>query len=216
MDRLNELATQAFHHKKANKKELFKQLETLINSLSDDDYKKNKDSLSNFYGHFTPPVPAKIKTPIDFLKKIKTKNDIRFYLNFIYADIENIVATDGHIVAVTKNDKNMAGFYDQNLIKCDIEATYPAYKRVIDKSQKWFNQYKINFNSIDDIKVIIHNNIEVIKLFDNEKYTYDSKYIKLIKNYFGDNEIDVEITDFGVLHINSNDILIVLMPITIK
>jgi len=135
---INKIATRANRMHRTKKAEAFENLKVLIASISaigDPSTLREVDVeklLASLYIHFTPTPSAKYKRPLDILKRIMPKNDVRYYLNSIYADSEHIVATDGHRLALIPNKDNLeTGFYDRNMVRFDLNANYPDYKRVL-------------------------------------------------------------------------------------
>ena len=56
------------------------------------------ESLALLYTHFMPAAPAKPKTLAQWVARAAGKKDVRYYLNYVYADhaAQRLVATDGH------------------------------------------------------------------------------------------------------------------------
>jgi len=175
MKNINIVATQNANFKGAKPNDNFYNFTSLINSLDESYINDNMQLLTQLYKKFTPPTPANLKAPIDILKKAVAKNDARYYLNYIYIDDKNIVATDGHRLSMYSNDDNLApGFYNKNMNKCDIGATYPDYKRVIPTTNR---EIEIN---LKECEVFIFKGQEVIRLnFHDGKFTtVNLKYLK--------------------------------------
>jgi len=127
MTKINEIATLAFKQGKINKKGAFNVVKGLIDGEELDDI-----ALSILYSFFTPPAPAKCKAAIQWIGKARSKEDTRYYLKEVYVNTEHIVACDGHRLHLTLNKDNLEeGYYNSELIKIDLDATYPDYRRVI-------------------------------------------------------------------------------------
>ena len=97
-------------------------------------YKKDTlIQLAQTYKYFQPSVPKKCANILDWVGKAKGKEQNRYYLTEMYADKENIVATDGHRVHITPNKQGYKGYIDKKGNVIDINGTYPEYKRIIPK-----------------------------------------------------------------------------------
>ena len=97
-------------------------------------YKKDTlIQLAQTYKYFQPAVPKKCANILDWVGKAKGKEQTRYYLTEMYADKENIVATDGHRVHITPNKQGYKGYIDNKGNVIDINGTYPEYKRIIPK-----------------------------------------------------------------------------------
>lgn len=84
------------------------------------------------YAYFLPPVPAKPKTPEQWVAKAVAKKDVRFYLEFLYSDGKRLMGTDGYRLHICPTEIP-AGFYDRALNRCEVEARYPNVDQVIPK-----------------------------------------------------------------------------------
>ncbi len=86
------------------------------------------------YAYFAPAIPAKPKTPEQWVAKAMAKKDVRYYLQYIYSDGARIMATDGHRVHIWHTDQYPAGFYDANMVQIEVDGTFPDINRVIPKN----------------------------------------------------------------------------------
>jgi len=90
-------------------------------------------ALAKLYQFFTPPLPAKPKDAWQWIAKAMGKNDIRYYLNYVYVTADTICATDGHRLHIMKNHSAFpVGYYDSNKVLAFPEnyAKYPDITRV--------------------------------------------------------------------------------------
>jgi len=132
------IQTQAWKIKEKIKKEKVQDvLEKLYNHLEngsslEPQYKNDTlIQLAQTYKYFQPSVPKKCANILDWVGKAKGKEQTRYYLTEMYADKENIVATDGHRVHITPNKQGYKGYIDKKGNVIDINGTYPEYKRII-------------------------------------------------------------------------------------
>ena len=143
MDNLNEIARLACAMKKPSRIDVYSQLITVIEAGD-----VNDQFLASIYAFFLPPLAAK-KVPEQWVALAMAKNDVRYYLNFVYSDGKRLVATDGHRLHVLKTNQYPPGYYDQQLVKIHGPeyAKYPDIDRVIPKDGK---VHQVN---LSDLKV---------------------------------------------------------------
>lgn len=165
---LHEVIQRSVKVSKPNKKtahDLFKSLIEQGEATADD--------LAKLYKFFLPPVPAKAKKPIDWVRKFVAKKDVREGLNYIYSDGNRNIATNGHFLAISHEDPLPEGYYDsKSLDKIEISYRYPQIDRVIPQG---------NPLSIRDIEPS-----EVIERHGNHSYLYhlsDGTEFALNKQY---------------------------------
>lgn len=125
---INIVATTANKITKPKKKSVFHLVKSLIKSEAAPTSKE----LAELYAFFLPPIPAKPKTPEQWVYKAVPKNDIRYYLNSIHVKDGRMMGTDGHRLHFTKTDLPN-GYYDSQLSPLDEDAKYPDVDRVIPK-----------------------------------------------------------------------------------
>ena len=132
------IQTQAWKIKEKIKKEKVQDvLEKLYNHLENGsslELQYNNDTLiqlAQTYKYFQPAVPKKCANILDWVGKAKSKEQTRYYLTEMYADKDNIVATDGHRLHLTPNNQGYDGYIDNKGNVIDIDGNYPDYKKVI-------------------------------------------------------------------------------------
>lgn len=89
--------------------------------------------LAALYVYFMPATPKKPKTDFQWVAQAAGKKDVRYYLNYVYVDEKNIVATDGHRLHMIPNSDNIEpGYYLPNGDKAHGPdfAKYPDYEQV--------------------------------------------------------------------------------------
>ena len=116
-------------------------LQQIVRDLYENDLTDSErlDSLALLYTHFMPAAPAKPKTLPQWIARAAGKKDVRYYLNYVYADhaAQRLVATDGHrlhLMPLPGEGFDKAGFYCPKTLEYlnGVEfATYPAYERII-------------------------------------------------------------------------------------
>ena len=97
------------------------------------------DSLALLYTHFMPAAPAKPKTLAQWIARAAGKKDVRYYINYVYADhaAQRLVATDGHrlhLMPLPAQGFDKAGFYCPTTLEYlhDEEfANFPDVDRII-------------------------------------------------------------------------------------
>jgi DNA polymerase III sliding clamp (beta) subunit (PCNA family) len=215
---INEIANYAKNQKKLNKANQWADYKRLIENL---DTPQHEDPLLeailiNMYNHFQPAIPAKPKTPQQWLAKAMAgKNDVRHYLQYIYADGLDLVATDGHRLHIYTANTLPDGFYNKNIFKINQDAKYPDYKRVLPNSSRVRHQSrKLTKSFLLSGEVKLHTGkdeaINVIgDVWVKKQYLVDALS-------FWDASETVEINYAGAMDsitISANDCLAVVMPI---
>lgn len=134
---MKNIPTLANKQKKINKATAFQ----IINDISAGKHEGDEISISPvelaaLYSFFMPPVPRKPKTPEEWVALAMPKNDVRFYLNYLYSDGNRLMATDGTRLHVYKTEKYPAGFYDAAMNSVAVDGTYPQIDQVIPSNVK--------------------------------------------------------------------------------
>ena len=168
----------AISGRKPNKKDAFSALKSIINQVGDE----NEADLATLYAFFLPPVPAKPKTPEQWVARAMAKMDIRDYLNYLYNDGKKLIATDGHRMHFIKGHETKKGFYNTEMEPLDNDegqcGKYPDADRVIPKLSKMDCLGPIDIKTLEkhesnDIKAFTYS---VIKRGD-EKVCVNSTYL---------------------------------------
>ena len=92
--------------------------------------------LGQLYRHFMPPAPRAPKTLEQWAAKAAGKKDVRYFLNYVYADPAGyLVATNGHRMHVIDLPEGMRpGYYCPKTLEWlhDVEEwRYPDWQRII-------------------------------------------------------------------------------------
>lgn len=116
---ITEIATLASKSKKPNKQAAFDKLIELCET-----YDISATDAAPLYSYFMPPIPATPKTPEQWVAKARGKKDVRFYLNFMYSDGNNLIATDGHRLHMIPTNLEQ-GYYDDQINKLDDQGRFP-------------------------------------------------------------------------------------------
>lgn len=99
------------------------------------------DRLATLYTYFMPKPTAKAKLKaaatdnLAWVALVPQKNNARHYLNWVYSDGTNTVATDGYRMHIWRNSNMEAGFYDATrtdagVIKDTDYGDFPDYETV--------------------------------------------------------------------------------------
>lgn len=123
-------------HKGVSKDAAFVHLNQLIDAAlagSTSPATVNVTDLVPIYAHLLPKRPTGVLTGLDWVSLAINPKDIREYLHYIYADGQNVVATDGDRLH-TQPSNLPPGFYcpKSRLKLYEIgDKTFPRYARVI-------------------------------------------------------------------------------------
>ena len=116
---------------KMTKAKCFIELKKLIDVLPEETDQDIQRILGTLYQHFLPPTPKKPKTREQWVQLAKGNNDVRYYLNYVYSNGENLVATDGHRVHIMKDTPLTKGCYDADMQFMDDNWNFPDYERLL-------------------------------------------------------------------------------------
>jgi hypothetical protein len=215
---INEIANLATKKKKPNKAQLWAQYKTLVSNLDGNDSITNTDNnvLVDMYNHFQPATPAKPKTPQQWLAKAMAgKGEVRHYLQYIYADGSNLVATDGNRLHIWTVSDVADGYYDKNMQKINEDAKFPDYKRVLPlrtgnsrrnslltKAELLAGEVKVYSGKEEAINVVGEVWVKKQCLLDALSFWDSSERVEI--NYEG---------KMDNITISANDCLAVVMPI---
>jgi hypothetical protein len=217
---INEIANLANNKKRLSKADQWLDYKRLVKILDATDLTDGDAYriLVSMYNHFQPSTPAKPKTPQQWLAKaMADKNDVRYYLQYIYADGSNLVATDGHRLHIHTANKLADGFYDKNMQKINQDAKFPDYKRVLPNSSRMGHESrKLTKSFLLSGEIRVHGGKEeainvIADVWVNKKYLVDALS-------FWDSSETVEINYAGTMDpisISANDCLAVIMPIRV-
>lgn len=125
-----EIATAAVQLKKPNKNDAH----SLVLALAKQ-YGIPADEIAPLYTYFMPLIPAKAKTPEQWVGKAMGVRDVRYYLNFYYSDGTRLICTDGHRLHLMPTTL-AEGFYDKALNAVNTQGRYPDVDRVINLSDR--------------------------------------------------------------------------------
>ena len=215
---INEIANAANNQKKLSKSATWNDYKRLVKILDATDLTDGDAYriLINMYNHFQPAPPAKPKTPQQWLTKAMAgKNEVRYYLQHIYADGSNLVATDGLRLHIHTANTLPDGYYDKNMQKINEDAKFPEYKRVLPNSSRVRHQSrKLTKSFLLSGEIRVHSGKEeainpIGDVWVKKQYLVDALS-------FWDSSETVEINYAGKMDsitISANDCLAVVMPI---
>lgn len=135
---ITDLATTAHNFNRVHKKDVFKAVQDLALDGNDATMTETdkRVALAQLYKYFMPAVPAKPKTTFDWICKAMPKDDVRYYLNYVYSDGVNNVATDSHRLHFTRHGSLISGFHDKAGNRCECDGKYPNWERVVPQHKK--------------------------------------------------------------------------------
>jgi hypothetical protein len=76
---------------------------------------------------------AKLKpsdSPFKLASLFRAKKDVRYYLNAIYSDGENLIASDGHAIIKINHTVPAGWYHDNGIVNPDMDAKFPDFMRV--------------------------------------------------------------------------------------
>lgn len=128
MSRRTEIATAAYNlPHNITRRDAFK----LIDALISEDVEFDDDMLVKLYRHFLPGLPKVTKSVFEWVAQAVSKEETRYYLNFVYVENGKMAATDGHRLHVAPAGDLEPGFYDRAGNRVELDATFPDINRVI-------------------------------------------------------------------------------------
>jgi len=142
----------------------------LLNELNFDVLDKHRGDFAALYHQFIPKVPpSKPKSNFDWVgTAVSKKDENRPYLAYVYADGENLIATDYHRLHCVpdnlRKDKTL-GFHDLkgNLI-ADQNMNFPNYKRIMDAQHKGADRFELPY--FDSLEIVLEGKLQLVKLKD--------------------------------------------------
>jgi hypothetical protein len=160
----------SFVQKKPNKADAFKALLGVIEEL-EDSHPELCIQISRVYKYFEPDTKGKPKNSAEWAAKAMGKGDTRPYLNWLYIDGGNKVASDGNRMHLTANDDGKpTGYYDKMGIKHHHLEDYwkfPDYNRLLYNTEDW------TIVTVDEFTPSIFKDNQVMQC---KNITLDAKY----------------------------------------
>jgi hypothetical protein len=113
--------------------------------------------------------------PFKLVSNFIGKKDVRYFLNYIYSNGEELIGSNGHVLIKVKHAID-SGFYTKEKVKIDMDTKYPNFDKV-------FNQPLTTEIDIDSgIKFQIDLKITAIGYStEGKQLNFDVKYIELLK-----------------------------------
>lgn len=198
---------------KTSQSEKWSAINCLINSLDIDQLSVDQVlALKVLYKSALPPLPKKPKNDWDHLAKICPKNDVRYYLNYIYASSGKVTCTDGSILMQYESQNIDNGFYcAKTKKKIDVDATYPNVDKVIGKPD-WIGTSRPMLIKGEEIHTIGGKPVRVYQIGGNK---YNADYIDKALNFIGVDEFDHECNTASPLKLKYKDKLALIMPMRV-
>ena len=150
----------------------------------------------------------KLDNPFKMASLFMGKNDNRKYLNYIYSNGTELIASNGHILIRIKAEHE-PGFYNRLGVLCETPdfAKFPEFTRVIEAK------------SIDAIN--IDSGIESLEYWEGKEHfvtkyldtvIYDSKYLNILRKI---GIIEFELKDTNNIYFKKDNFDGVVMPIRV-
>lgn len=98
--------------------------------------------------YFAPPMPKKAKTAMEWLAKAAGKEDVRFYLNYIWVGADGVgYGTDGHAAHRAQLEGVAEGFYCPKTLlpATNVDGTYPNMERLFARGE---THYTVDYNEL--------------------------------------------------------------------
>lgn len=207
------IATNAQNIKKPSKKDCFYIIKDLINKGMDIDENILEHNLSGLYAFFLPPTPAKPKTDQQWVSKAVPKKDIRHYLNYLYSDGSRLIGTDGHRLHVMHGTDLGKGFYNTELVKLDVDATYPDIDRIIPIKGVTTIMHLSDFDQLETYTPECDNPTISVKLNDSH---FNKSYILAAISRFDDSPIEaLQLDSNSAIRLQQKDLQAVIMPMRV-
>jgi len=120
--------------KQYSRKDAAELLRERIHQADDDNSETvtlSRGEAERLYKQYLPKLPARAKTAEQWAAKAVTgARDCRYYLQYLYSDGENLIATDGHRLHRVKTTSYAPGFYcPKSFNPVDVDVKYPDCER---------------------------------------------------------------------------------------
>jgi len=158
-------------------------------------------------------MPARPKTVEQWLVKSMAKDDVRYYLQYIYSDGKYLVSTDGHRLHAQKGTNYAPGYYDANMQPINETAQYPEFTRIIPEDRKGNLFEQVYKDDLLNREVRVNSAGEVINIVSD--VWIQKKYLVDALSFFGPSE-KLELVYLDGNHsilIKYLDYLAVIMPL---
>lgn len=126
MTTITDVATRAASIRKPSKTAAF---ELLVGLIENGDL-TDEVIAAHLYAFFQPGIPAKPKTPEQWVARAVAVKDVRFDLNYLYSDGKRLMGMDGHRLHIIPTERP-AGYYDKQLSPVVVDHPYVDVDRVI-------------------------------------------------------------------------------------
>lgn len=209
-----EIASQAHQLEKPNtKSQAFQSLMSLIEGLDLPELSgQNEQDLVELYSHFLPK-PAHKKTAFDWVAQVTAKDDVKYFLKYVFVNKEHIVASDDNRLHCIPNTEGLEpGYYDKKkkFVTDDNMSVFPDYKYLISPpSDKEYERINVK-----ELKLRPYSPGAVDHLIIINDHHYNYKYFLEIVGK--SNQVNIILSDSGRLFAESPEHTggrVVLMPV---
>lgn len=118
--------------------------------LQEGDIGPNTEKLDQLLNFFAPAIPAKPKTPFEWVAKAAGVKDVRQNLNSVYVENGTMVGCDGHRLHWAPTTLENGYYCPKTGLQVKDHGKYVDWKRVIPKTGKFI---PLNDNPEESIKV---------------------------------------------------------------
>ncbi len=177
--------------------------------------------LARLYAHFLPKPGKRARTTWQWVAMAMAKDDVRYYLNYVYVTEEEIVATDGHRLHIAPNVEGLTpGYYDAagNRIHAPDYARYPDFKRVQPDPQargrEWYDCTMDELPLIAESAKLSRYELPTAVSNDHNRVHINAKYVQQLFGMDPNELIGINVGGMGasVLAKLGHDRTAVLMP----
>lgn len=209
-----EIASQAHQLEKQNtKSHAFQSLMSLIEGLDLPELSgHNERDLVELYSHFLPK-PVHKKAAFDWVAQAMAKDNMRYFLEYVFVNKEHIVASDGHRLHCIPNTEGLKpGYYDKKkkYVTGENMSVFPDYEYLISPpSDKEYERINVK-----ELKLRPYSPGAVDHLIIINDHHYNYKYFLEIVGK--SNQVNIILSDSGTLFAESPEHTggrVVLMPV---
>lgn len=168
MTRFKEFLTLAYNSPRMTKDKTADFIEDIIR----DGRVPTIDDLAQIYRYMMPARPARLRknfTPFEWVAAAAGRDDIRHYLNWVYADGNRIMATDGHRIHIHPDDRE-PGYYCPAKGELTYGVDYHPYPDADRVIPNVVENYRLVIDPVADIHSNDSDRKPILKIGDSESY----------------------------------------------
>lgn len=153
--KLNEFFRKSYNQPQLSRAKIERYIEDIITEGREPTF----DDLAAIYRYFMPTRPSKLRknfTPFEWVAAAAAKDDVRDYLNWVYADGSHIMASDGHRAHIMKDDREPGYYCPVKGVKVHDKdwASYPdVLRRILPDVSEGYNRQpglETTFHSVNN------------------------------------------------------------------